>query len=45
MKFYQSDVTDYMVVYDTCWPMVDTYLTHADASPTSMLLKRENNST
>nr|UGV33913.1 MAG: ORF1 [TTV-like mini virus]UGV33928.1 MAG: ORF1 [TTV-like mini virus]UGV34198.1 MAG: ORF1 [TTV-like mini virus]UGV34252.1 MAG: ORF1 [TTV-like mini virus]UGV37418.1 MAG: ORF1 [TTV-like mini virus] len=40
MKFYQSDVTDYMVVYDTCWPMVDTYLTHADASPTSMLLKR-----
>lgn len=40
MKFYQTNNIDYMVVYDTCWPMVDTYLSHADASPTSIFLKK-----
>nr|UGV34570.1 MAG: ORF1 [TTV-like mini virus] len=40
MKFYQTDYIDYIVVYDTCWPMVDTFLSHADSSPTSMLLKK-----
>nr|UGV38199.1 MAG: ORF1 [TTV-like mini virus] len=40
MKFYQTNNIDYIVVYDTCWPMVDTYLSHADASPTAMLLKK-----
>nr|UGV42251.1 MAG: ORF1 [TTV-like mini virus] len=40
MKFYQCDYIDYIVVYDTCWPMVDTFLSHPDASPTSMFLKK-----
>nr|UGV36095.1 MAG: ORF1 [TTV-like mini virus] len=40
MKFYQTDYVDYIVIYDTCWPMVDTYLSHADASPASMFLKK-----
>nr|UGV38968.1 MAG: ORF1 [TTV-like mini virus] len=40
LKFYQTENIDYIVVYDTCWPMVDTYLSHADASPTGMLLKK-----
>nr|UGV37928.1 MAG: ORF1 [TTV-like mini virus] len=39
-KFYQTENVDYVVTYDTCWPMVDTYLTHADAAPKSMLLKK-----
>nr|UGV37917.1 MAG: ORF1 [TTV-like mini virus] len=40
MKFYQTYNVDYIVIYDTCWPMVDTYLSHADAAPTAMFLKK-----
>lgn len=40
MKFYQSPETDYVVVYDNCWPLVDTMYSHADASPGFMLQKR-----
>lgn len=40
MKFYQTNYIDYIVVYDICWPMVDTYLSHADSSPASMYLKK-----
>lgn len=40
LKFYQEKNTDYLVVYDTCWPMVDTPLSHADSSPHSMFLKK-----
>ena len=40
MKFYQSVDTDYVVVYDNCWPMVDTPYSHADASPGFMLQKK-----
>nr|UGV34846.1 MAG: ORF1 [TTV-like mini virus] len=39
-KFYQTENTDYIVTYDTCWPMVDTPHTHADSSPFRMLVKR-----
>nr|UGV38462.1 MAG: ORF1 [TTV-like mini virus] len=39
-KFYQSQDTDYVVVYDNCWPMVDTELSHADAAPQRMLQKQ-----
>ncbi|AXQ65766.1 MAG: hypothetical protein [Betatorquevirus homini35] len=40
MRFYQSPETDYVVTYDNCWPMVDTPLSHADASPGFMLQKK-----
>lgn len=40
LKFFQSDVTDYIVIYDTCWPMVDTPDTHADCSPSRMLQRK-----
>lgn len=40
MKFYQTNNFDYLVVYDICWPMVDTYLSHADSAPASMYLKK-----
>nr|UGV38942.1 MAG: ORF1 [TTV-like mini virus] len=40
MKFYQSNDTDYIVVYDNCWPMVDTIDTHADSCPTRMLQRK-----
>lgn len=39
-KFYQCENLDYIVVYDRCWPMVDTPYTHADASPAGMFLKK-----
>nr|UGV34575.1 MAG: ORF1 [TTV-like mini virus] len=39
-KFYQTEDVDYLVIYDTCWPMVDTPYTHADSSPQSMFLKK-----
>lgn len=39
-KFYQSHFTDYIVWYDTCWPMVDTELQHADLAPSRMIQKR-----
>lgn len=39
-KFYQTQDTDYIVTYDTCWPMVATPHTHADSSPSRMILKR-----
>nr|UGV38331.1 MAG: ORF1 [TTV-like mini virus] len=40
MKFYQTNYIDYIVIYDYCWPMVDTYLSHADSCPTAMHLKK-----
>nr|UGV38663.1 MAG: ORF1 [TTV-like mini virus] len=40
MKFYQSEDTDYIVVYDNCWPMVDTIDTHADSCPSRMLQRK-----
>lgn len=40
MKFYQTNNIDYIVVYDVCWPMVDTYLSHQDSAPASMYLKK-----
>nr|UGV36792.1 MAG: ORF1 [TTV-like mini virus] len=39
-KFYQSHFTDYIVWYDTCWPMVDTELQHADLAPSRMVQRR-----
>lgn len=38
--FYQSDYTDYCVVWDNCWPLVDTPLTHADSCPQRMLQRK-----
>lgn len=40
IKLYQNDSTDYVTVYDTCWPMVDTPHTHADSAPSRMLQKK-----
>nr|UGV35852.1 MAG: ORF1 [TTV-like mini virus] len=40
LTFYQSQYTDYVVTVDTCWPMVDTELTHANSAPSRMLLAR-----
>nr|UGV36437.1 MAG: ORF1 [TTV-like mini virus] len=40
LKLYQSYDTDYVAVYDRCWPMVDTDLTHPDAAPSRMLMKK-----
>nr|UGV34633.1 MAG: ORF1 [TTV-like mini virus] len=40
IKLYQSQDTDYVVVYDSCWPMVDTPHTHADSSPSRMLTRK-----
>nr|UYM03289.1 MAG: ORF1 [Anelloviridae sp.] len=37
---YQSQDTDYVFVYDNCWPMVDTIHTHADSAPFRMLQKK-----
>lgn len=37
LKLYQSYDTDYIAVYDRCWPMVDTELTHPNAAPSRML--------
>nr|UGV36310.1 MAG: ORF1 [TTV-like mini virus] len=39
-KLYQSDSTDYIFIFDSCWPMVDTKYTHADSAPFRMLQKR-----
>nr|UGV42649.1 MAG: ORF1 [TTV-like mini virus] len=39
-KFYQSDFTDYVVVYDRCLPMITTPYSHADSSPIRMLSKK-----
>ncbi len=39
LKLYQSYDTDYIAVYDRCWPMVDTNLTHLDAAPSRMFQK------
>ncbi len=36
-KFYQSTMTDYIVNYDNCWPMVDGQYTHANSSPLRMI--------
>nr|UGV36686.1 MAG: ORF1 [TTV-like mini virus] len=36
-KLYQSKETDYVFMYDNCWPMVDTIHTHADSAPFRML--------
>lgn len=36
-KLYQSDETDYVFMYDNCWPMTDTIHKHADSSPFRML--------
>lgn len=38
--FFQDEYTDYIVTYDTCWPLVDTPLTHADSCPQRMLQKK-----
>lgn len=40
LTFYQDDITDYVVKIDTCWPMVDTYLKHADSQPQRMLMSK-----
>nr|UGV35937.1 MAG: ORF1 [TTV-like mini virus] len=40
IKLYQTDSTDYAVVYDSCWPMVDTPHTHADSAPSRILQKK-----
>lgn len=40
LKFYQSYDTDYVAVYDRCWPMVDTNLTHLDSAPSRMIQKK-----
>lgn len=40
-KFYQSKFDDYCVVYDNCYPMVDTPHTHADSAPGRMLQKQK----
>nr|UGV39566.1 MAG: ORF1 [TTV-like mini virus] len=40
LKLYQSQDTDYVAVYDRCWPMVDTDLTHPDSAPSRMLLNK-----
>nr|UGV34595.1 MAG: ORF1 [TTV-like mini virus] len=37
LKLYQSYDTDYVAVYDRCWPMIDTELTHPNAAPSRML--------
>nr|UGV39029.1 MAG: ORF1 [TTV-like mini virus] len=39
--FYQSPYTDYVVTINTCWPMTDTELTHANSCPQRMLLARK----
>lgn len=39
-KFFQCEHTDYVVIYDTCWPMVDTPDTHADCAPGRMLTRK-----
>lgn len=36
-KFYQSTMTDYIVNYDNCWPMLDGQYTHANSSPLRMI--------
>lgn len=40
MKFYQSNELDYIVIYDRCWPMVDTPYTHADSCPSRMFMRK-----
>lgn len=40
-KFYQSTNTDYVVNYDTCWPMVDGIYTHANSSPLRMIQHKQ----
>lgn len=37
LKLYQSYDTDYIAIYDRCWPMVDTNLTHPNSAPSRML--------
>ncbi len=41
LVFYQSPYTDYVVTVNTCWPMTDTELTHANSCPQRMLLARK----
>lgn len=36
-KLYQSEETDYVFMYDNCWPMTDTIYKHADSAPFRML--------
>lgn len=40
IKLYQSLNTDYVAIFDSCWPMVDTPHTHADSSPSRMLTRK-----
>nr|ALN98251.1 ORF1 [Gorilla anellovirus] len=37
-KFYQSEHTDYVATYTTCYPMTDTKYMHANAQPSRMLM-------
>nr|UGV34007.1 MAG: ORF1 [TTV-like mini virus] len=39
-KLYQAENVDYAFAYDNCWPLVDTPHTHADSSPSRMLVKK-----
>uniref|UniRef100_A0AAU7STV5 Capsid protein n=1 Tax=Betatorquevirus 004D TaxID=3163406 RepID=A0AAU7STV5_9VIRU len=39
-KFYQDLYTDYCVIYDNCWPLVDTPYTHANSCPSQMLQRK-----
>lgn len=41
-KFYQSEETDYVVIFDRCWPMIDTPLTHADSAPSRVLSRKHH---
>nr|UGV39101.1 MAG: ORF1 [TTV-like mini virus] len=40
IRLYQSQATDYVFLYDNCWPMVDTPYTHADSCPIRMLMRK-----
>ncbi len=40
IRLYQSQATDYVFLYDNCWPMVDTPFTHADSCPIRMLMRK-----
>nr|UGV37464.1 MAG: ORF1 [TTV-like mini virus] len=40
LTFFQAPTNDYIVEITNCYPMTDTIYTHADLSPSRMLLKR-----
>lgn len=40
ITLYQSENTDYVFIYDRCWPMVDTPHTHADSSPSRVMQRK-----